>query len=93
MYEATDDTIHTIADKLNSAKEKTSEIGGLTQDEINHVADAVSRDVHHALVLRFYTDDCIVPQFVIARLTRYVSYRQHQEKNPRQNFPVIRYRI
>jgi hypothetical protein len=48
MYEATDDTIHTIADKLNSAKEKTSEIGGLTQDEINHVADAVSRDVHHA---------------------------------------------
>ena len=48
MYEATDDTIHTIADKLDSAKEKTSEIGGLTQDEINHVADAVSRDVHHA---------------------------------------------
>lgn len=48
MYEATDDTIHTIADKLDSAKEKISEIGGLTQDEINHVADSVSRDIHHA---------------------------------------------
>lgn len=48
MYEATDDTIHTIADKLDSAKEKISEIGGLTQEEVNHVSDAVSRDVHHA---------------------------------------------
>ena len=48
MYEATDDTIHTIADKLDSAKEKISEIGGLSQEEISHVADAVSRDVHHA---------------------------------------------
>ena len=48
MYEATDDTIHTIADKLESAKEKISEIGGLSQEEISHVADAVSRDVHHA---------------------------------------------
>lgn len=48
MYEATDDTIHTIADKLDSAKEKISELGGLSQEEISHVADAVSRDVHHA---------------------------------------------
>ena len=48
MYDATDDTIHTIADKLDSAKEKISEIGGLSQEEISHVADAVSRDVHHA---------------------------------------------
>ncbi len=48
MYEATDDTIHTIADKLDSAKEKISEIGGLTQEEISHVSEAVSRDVHHA---------------------------------------------
>lgn len=48
MYEATDDAIHTMADKLESAKEKISEIGGLTQDEINHVADSVSRDIHHA---------------------------------------------
>ncbi|WP_428356742.1 zinc ribbon-containing protein [Methyloprofundus sp.] len=48
MYEATDDTLHTIADKLDSAKEKISEIGGLSQEEINHVADSVSRDIHHA---------------------------------------------
>ncbi len=48
MYEATDDTIHTIAEKLDAAKGKISEIGGLTQEEINHVADSVSRDVHHA---------------------------------------------
>jgi len=48
MYEATDDTIHSIADSLDSAKEKVSELGGLSQDEINHVANAVSRDVHHA---------------------------------------------
>lgn len=48
MYEATDDTVHSIADSLDSAKEKISELGGLSQDEISHVADAVSRDVHHA---------------------------------------------
>ncbi len=48
MYEATDDTIHTIADKLDSAKEKISEIGGLTQEEISHISDSVARDVHHA---------------------------------------------
>ncbi len=48
MYEATDDTIHSIADNLELAKEKISEIGGLSQDEISHIADAVSRDVHHA---------------------------------------------
>lgn len=48
MYEATDDTIHTIAEKLDAAKDKISEIGGLSQEEINHVADSVSRDVHHA---------------------------------------------
>ena len=48
MYEATDDTIHSIADTVDSAKEKISEIGGLSQDEISHVADAVSRDIHHA---------------------------------------------
>lgn len=48
MYEATDDTIHSIADSIDSAKEKISEIGGLSQEEVNHVADAVTRDVHHA---------------------------------------------
>ncbi len=48
MYEATDDTIHSIADNLESAKEKISELGGLSQDEINHISDAVSRDIYHA---------------------------------------------
>lgn len=48
MYEATDDTIHSIADKMDLAKEKTSEIGGLSQEEVSHVADAFTRDVHHA---------------------------------------------
>ncbi len=48
MYEATDDTIHSIADNIDAAKEKVSELGGLSQDELNHVADAISRDVHHA---------------------------------------------
>ncbi len=48
MYEATDDTLHTIADKLDSAKEKISEVGGLSQEEISHISDDVSRDVHHA---------------------------------------------
>jgi NADH pyrophosphatase NudC (nudix superfamily) len=48
MYEATDDTLHSIADNLELAKEKISAIGGLSQDEISHIADAVSRDIHHA---------------------------------------------
>lgn len=48
MYEATDDTLHTMADKLNVAKEKISEIGSLSQEEINHVADCVLRDIYHA---------------------------------------------
>ena len=48
IYEIMDDTIHTIADVMDSAKEKTSELGGLTQEEINHVADALMRDVEQA---------------------------------------------
>jgi len=48
MYEATDDTIHSIADNIDTAKEKVSELGGLSQEEVSHVADAVSRDLHHA---------------------------------------------
>jgi rubrerythrin len=48
MYEATDDTIHSIADNIDAAKEKVSELGGLSQEEVSHVADAFSRDVHHA---------------------------------------------
>ncbi len=47
-YEAMDDTVHSIADSLEQGKEKLSEIGGLSQEEISHIADAVSRDIHHA---------------------------------------------
>ena len=50
MYETTDDTVHSIADKLSASKEKISEIGGLSQEEINHVADAVTKDIHHLAI-------------------------------------------
>lgn len=47
LYEAMDDTLHTIADALEIAKEKTSALGGQTQEEINKIADFVMRDVEH----------------------------------------------
>lgn len=47
LYEAMDDTLHTVADALEIAKEKTSELGGHTQEEINRIADYVMRDVEH----------------------------------------------
>lgn len=47
LYEALDDTLHSIADALEIAKEKTSALGGHTQEEINKVADYVMRDVQH----------------------------------------------
>lgn len=48
LYEAMDDTLHTVAEALEIAKEKTSALGGHTQEEINKVADYVMRDVEHA---------------------------------------------
>ncbi len=48
LYETMDDTLHTIADAMDIAKEKTSELGGLTQEEINQVADFLMRDIDHA---------------------------------------------
>lgn len=48
LYEAMDDTLHTVAEALDIAKEKTSALGGHTQEEINRVADYVMRDVEHA---------------------------------------------
>ncbi len=48
LYETMDDTLHTIADAMEIAKEKTSELGGLTQEEINQVADFLMRDIDHA---------------------------------------------
>lgn len=48
IYEVMDDGIHSFADALEKAKEKTSEIGGLTQEEINKISDSVKRDIEHA---------------------------------------------
>lgn len=48
LYEVMDDGIHSLAHALDQAKEKTSELGGLTQEEINKVSDFVQRDVLHA---------------------------------------------
>ena len=47
LYEAMDNTLHSIADALEIAKEKTSALGGNTQEEINRVADYVMRDVEN----------------------------------------------
>lgn len=49
LYEIMDDTLHSVADGLELAKEKTSQLGGYTQDEINQVADYLMRDIHHAV--------------------------------------------
>lgn len=46
MYEIMDDTLHTVADALELAKKKT--LTGLTQDEIDDIADFLMRDVEHA---------------------------------------------
>ncbi len=48
LYEAMDDTLHSTADGLEIAKEKLSKLGGLTQEEINHIADALTKDIDHA---------------------------------------------
>lgn len=47
LYEALDDTLHTVAEALDIAKEKTAALGGHTQEEINKIADYVMRDVEH----------------------------------------------
>lgn len=48
LYEAMDDTLHSVAEAVEIAKEKTSQLGGHTQDEINKIADFVMRDIEHA---------------------------------------------
>ncbi len=47
LYEAMDDTLHSVAEALEIAKEKTSALGGHTQEEINKIADYVMRDIEH----------------------------------------------
>ena len=48
LYEIMDDTLHSVADAMEIAKEKTSQLGGLTQEEINEVATFLMRDIEHA---------------------------------------------
>lgn len=48
LYEIMDDTLHSVADAMELAKEKTSELGELTQEEINEVSDFLMRDIEHA---------------------------------------------
>lgn len=48
LHDALSGTSKTISHGLDVAKEKTSELGGLTQEEINRVSDYVKRDVKDA---------------------------------------------
>jgi len=48
LYEVMDDTLHSVADAMEIAKEKVSELGGLSQEEVNDVADFLMRDIEHA---------------------------------------------
>ncbi len=48
LYEIMDDTLHSVAEAMEIAKEKVSKLGGLTQEEINEVADYLMRDIEHA---------------------------------------------
>jgi len=48
LYEVMDDTLHSVADAMEIAKGKVSELGGLTQEEVNEVADFLMRDIEHA---------------------------------------------
>ncbi len=48
LHEDLGDASRTLARALEAAKEKLSEIGGLTQEEINKVADYVKRDIEEA---------------------------------------------
>ncbi len=48
LYEIMDDTLHSVADSLELAKEKTTELGELTQEEVNRIADFLMRDIEHA---------------------------------------------
>jgi len=48
LYIAMDDTLHSLADALDSGKQKLKDVGELTDAEIEKVSNAVKRDVHHA---------------------------------------------
>ncbi len=48
LHDALQGTTKTLTHGLEIAKEKTSEVGGLTQEELNKVSDYVKRDVEDA---------------------------------------------
>jgi hypothetical protein len=48
LYEVMDDTLHSVADSLEIAKEKFSKVSDLTSEELDKVAGYVKRDLEHA---------------------------------------------
>lgn len=48
LHEDIGDASKTMARAIDAAREKASELSGLTQEEINRVADYVSRDIEQA---------------------------------------------
>ena len=48
LHEDLGDASKTLARAIDAAREKASELGGLTQEEINKIADFVKRDIEQA---------------------------------------------
>lgn len=48
LHEDIGDASKTLARALDAARERASELGGLTQEEINRIADYVKRDIEQA---------------------------------------------
>ncbi|MFI3136314.1 MAG: zinc ribbon-containing protein [Methylococcaceae bacterium] len=48
LYEIMDDGLHSLADAIEIAKEKTHALSVLTQEDIHKVADFVQRDIEDA---------------------------------------------
>ncbi|MGZ8153000.1 MAG: zinc ribbon-containing protein [Methylococcaceae bacterium] len=48
LYEVMDDTLHSLADALDIAKEKISKSSELTTEELDKVSGFVKRDIEHA---------------------------------------------
>ena len=48
LYEAMDDTLHSVADGLEVAKSKIHHASELTREELDKVSDFVKRDLQHA---------------------------------------------
>jgi energy-converting hydrogenase A subunit M len=48
LYLTMDDTLHSLADALEIAKEKLNKVGELTKEEIDIISDALKRDIESA---------------------------------------------